>query len=213
ATLFLPLALASLVWPSTSAWCRRLLETIAALVLSKFVIVAVLSLAVGALSGASDSIAAELAGGALLLVAAFTPFTLIRLVPVFESGAVMGLERAVQRAGHHALDAPRSVGALALGQIGSERLPDLAFGGAEPHLVSPMSGDSDPRSPTALRSSSHDDLLEEPSEDPPGPPPVWGAPINSKSKPIAPRGEHRIEHDDLGPVIRWHASSKAETHA
>ena len=65
ATLFFPLALASLVWPSISQWCRRLVETVAALVLSKFVIVAVLSLAIGALGASDGSISAELAGGAL----------------------------------------------------------------------------------------------------------------------------------------------------
>ena len=48
AVLFLPLALATLVWPSVSHWCRRLVETLAALILSKFVIVATLSLAAGA---------------------------------------------------------------------------------------------------------------------------------------------------------------------
>ena len=50
AVLFLPLALATLVWPSVSHWCRRLVETLAALILSKFVIVATLSLAAGAVS-------------------------------------------------------------------------------------------------------------------------------------------------------------------
>jgi len=45
AVLFLPLALATLVWPAVSHWCRRLVETLAALILSKFVIVATLSLA------------------------------------------------------------------------------------------------------------------------------------------------------------------------
>ncbi len=50
AVLFLPLALATLVWPAVSHWCRRLVETLAALILSKFVIVATLSLAAGAVS-------------------------------------------------------------------------------------------------------------------------------------------------------------------
>ncbi len=45
AVLFLPLALVALVWPAVSHWCRRLVETLAALILSKFVIVATLSLA------------------------------------------------------------------------------------------------------------------------------------------------------------------------
>ena len=50
AVLFLPMALITLVWPSVSHWCRRLVETLAALILSKFVIVATLSLAAGAVA-------------------------------------------------------------------------------------------------------------------------------------------------------------------
>ena len=49
--LFLPLALASLAWPAIAHWCRRLVDTLVALILGKFVIVAVLSLAAGALAG------------------------------------------------------------------------------------------------------------------------------------------------------------------
>ena len=62
AVLFLPLALASLIWPAASHWCRRLVETIAALVLSKFVVVAVLSPAAGA-PGGGAGVAARPAGG------------------------------------------------------------------------------------------------------------------------------------------------------
>ena len=51
AVLFLPLALASLAWPAIAHWCRRLVDTLVALMLGKFVIVAVLSLAAGALAG------------------------------------------------------------------------------------------------------------------------------------------------------------------
>ncbi len=53
AVLFLPLALASLAWPAIAHWCRRLVDTLVALVLGKFVIVSVLSLAAGALAGGS----------------------------------------------------------------------------------------------------------------------------------------------------------------
>lgn len=113
AVLFLPLALASLVWPSVSHWCRRLVETLAAIVLSKFVIVAVLSLAVGAL-GSGTGFAAVLAGGALLLLAAFTPFTLLRLVPLMEAGAALHLEGARHRLVHAATSMPTTAAAFAL---------------------------------------------------------------------------------------------------
>src|SRR5580692_4464678 len=99
AVLFLPLALATLVWPAVSHWCRRLIETLAALILSKFVIVATLSLAAGAVSsgasGAPNSggFSAVLAGGALLvMMATFVPFSLLRLIPVMEAGAVGHLD-------------------------------------------------------------------------------------------------------------------------
>ena len=52
--LFLPLALASLAWPAIAHWCRRLVNTLVALILGTFVIVSVLSLAAGALAGGSD---------------------------------------------------------------------------------------------------------------------------------------------------------------
>ncbi|MHB8593397.1 MAG: hypothetical protein ACYDB3_03555, partial [Acidimicrobiales bacterium] len=103
AALFLPLALAGLVWPAVSHWCRRLAETIAALVLSKLVIAAVLSLAAGALAGGASAVASgDVSGGfstvvtgiALLIIATTAPFTLLRLVPAVEGGAIMHLESA-----------------------------------------------------------------------------------------------------------------------
>ncbi|HUE06793.1 MAG TPA: hypothetical protein VMP41_05165 [Acidimicrobiales bacterium] len=103
AVLFLPLALATLVWPAVAHWCRRLVETLAALILSKFVIVAVLSLAAGAVasgaSGAPNSggFNAVLAGGALLVMATFVPFAILRLIPAVEAGAVGHLEGLRQR--------------------------------------------------------------------------------------------------------------------
>jgi hypothetical protein len=103
ATLFLPLALATLVWPAISHWCRRLAETIAALVLSKFVVAAVLSLAAGALAGGTSSqgsgggVAAVVTGIALLLIATLSPFTLLKLVPAVEAGAVAHLESVRHR--------------------------------------------------------------------------------------------------------------------
>ncbi len=103
--LFLPLALASLAWPAISHWCRRLVDTLVALILGKFVIVTVLSLAAGALAGSGGSgsgggggFTAVLGGAALLLLSAFSPWALFRLLPFLESGAVGHLEGLSQRA-------------------------------------------------------------------------------------------------------------------
>jgi hypothetical protein len=102
AVLFLPLALASLAWPAIAHWCRRLVDTLVALILGKFVIVSVLSLAAGALAGAGGSggggFAAVLGGAALLILAAFSPWALFRLLPFLEAGAVGHLEGVSARA-------------------------------------------------------------------------------------------------------------------
>jgi hypothetical protein len=104
AVLFLPLALATLVWPSVAHWCRRLVETLTALILSKFVIVATLSLAAGAVASgtagtgdAGSGFASVLAGGALLVLATFVPFSILRLIPMVEAGAIGHLDGVRQR--------------------------------------------------------------------------------------------------------------------
>jgi hypothetical protein len=116
AVLFLPLALATLVWPALSHWCRRLVETLAAIILSKFVVVAILSLAVGAV-GSGHGFATVLSGGALLLLASFTPFTLLRLVPLIEAGAALQLEGARHRVRQSWGSVPASAAAFALRQV------------------------------------------------------------------------------------------------
>jgi hypothetical protein len=92
AALFLPLALAGLVWPATSHWARRLGETLTALVLMKLVMAAVLALAAGALAASSGGIASVVEGLALLGLTACSPYALFRLVPMIEAGAVSHLE-------------------------------------------------------------------------------------------------------------------------
>jgi hypothetical protein len=121
AVLFLPLALATLVWPAVSHMCRRLVETLAALILSKFVIVATLSLAAGAVSSgtagtgdAGSGFAAVLAGGALLVLATFTPFAILRLIPVVEAGAISHLDGVRQRSTAALTRMPRSAASYAL---------------------------------------------------------------------------------------------------
>ena len=128
AALFLPLALAALVWPAVAHWCRRLADTLVALVLSKLVIAAVLSLAVGALAGGlglsgsanGGGFASVVTGIALLVIATLSPFTLLRLVPAVEAGAVAHLESARHRLQSAAISPVRNGGNLAL---------DLARGG------------------------------------------------------------------------------------
>ena len=105
AVLFLPLALATLVWPAVSHWCRRLVETLAALILSKFVIVATLSLAAGAVvvghrrHGARTDRASPPSWPAARssLMATFVPFAILRMIPAVEAGAVAHLDGLRER--------------------------------------------------------------------------------------------------------------------
>ncbi|HEX3567264.1 MAG TPA: hypothetical protein VHU17_17995 [Acidimicrobiales bacterium] len=103
AVLFLPLGLASLAWPAVSHWCRRLVDTLVGLILSKFVIVTVLSLAVSALAGGTNGqgsgggFSAVLGGAALLFLAAAAPWALFRLLPFAEAAAIGHLEGVGRR--------------------------------------------------------------------------------------------------------------------
>lgn len=90
---FLPLILAGLVWPSTARWTRRLIETLVALILSKFVIVAAISLATAALADPGEGgFGAVMGGAALMLMAAFSPMALLKLIPMVETAATSHLE-------------------------------------------------------------------------------------------------------------------------
>lgn len=86
--LMLPLAFSALVWPARRIWVVRLLELLVALIVSKFVIVAVLSLA-GAAYGHSGltGMSRVLLAMSLLLLAAFAPWTMLRLLPFTELAA------------------------------------------------------------------------------------------------------------------------------
>ena len=90
---FMPLMLAGLVWPATSRWTRRLVETLVALILSKFVIVAVISLATAAMADpGGGGFGSVMAAAALMLMAAFSPMALLKLMPIAEGAAMAHLE-------------------------------------------------------------------------------------------------------------------------
>jgi hypothetical protein len=91
---FLPLTFVAMIWPATSRWARRLVELLIAIVLAKFVIVSILSLASAALTNTSlvqgdgNTFGRMIAGSALLVLAAWSPFALLRLLPMMELAAV-----------------------------------------------------------------------------------------------------------------------------
>jgi hypothetical protein len=158
AVAFLPLALAGLVWPATLHWSKRLVEVLVALILSKFVIVAAITLAIGAV-GTAKTADQVLEGGAILLMAAFTPFLLLRLAPVMEAAAIGHLEGASLRPFHAtqrlasqatALGDHPLVGLLSEPRRGNDR-PDPT--GIIPQPLAPTGGDLE-REHAALEAST-----------------------------------------------------------
>jgi hypothetical protein len=86
--LMLPLVFAGLVWPARRIWAIRLSELLVGLILSKFVIVAVLSLAGAALGSSGGSPGSRLLTAmALVLLSTFAPWAMLRLLPFTELAA------------------------------------------------------------------------------------------------------------------------------
>ena len=90
--LMLPLFFAAMVWPARRIWAVRAVELLVALILSKFAIVAVLGLGAAALGHTLlPGIGTLLAGTTLVLLAAFSPWAMLRLLPLHElAGAALG---------------------------------------------------------------------------------------------------------------------------
>lgn len=96
AMFFMPLALTAYIWPATAVMARRTVELVVALILSKFVIVAALTLGLAALA-AGTTTDDDVAAGAILLMAGFAPFCLLRLAPIVETAAIAHLEGVSRR--------------------------------------------------------------------------------------------------------------------
>lgn len=130
-----PLAMAASVWPAAKGVARRLLELLVAVILSKLVIAVALAVGVAASSGTvepgqspGEALGALLVGVAVLCLAAFGPFLVLRLIPVVESAVVAhGLSRAPLRTAQATAGTVLTVSSLSR----------LAGGSASPTVVSP----------------------------------------------------------------------------
>lgn len=107
-----PLGFAATLWPAARGFLRKTVEILLAVILSKFVIAVALAIGVAALGGAGTAGAGQaapaaagaglgtlLVGAVLLGLAAFSPFLVLKLVPVAE-GALLahGISRGPARA-------------------------------------------------------------------------------------------------------------------
>jgi hypothetical protein len=98
---FLPMCFAAMVWERTAHWCRRLVELLAAIILAKLTIATAVAIAAGAMGharGADGGFTALMAGCAVMIIAALTPWLLLRLVPIAESAGHLALHRGSARA-------------------------------------------------------------------------------------------------------------------
>jgi hypothetical protein len=153
AVFFMPLALACYVWPAATAIARRTVELLVALILSKFVIVATLTLGVAALHGGPSADNAVV-GSAILLIAAFAPFCLLRLAPIIEVGAIAHLEGLSRRPWRFA----------------SRTASTAAAGPANPVVGLVLSAKSGPASPPAASPVLPQPIAARPADYPTDPP-------------------------------------------
>ncbi|MGH9152970.1 MAG: hypothetical protein ACRD03_11355, partial [Acidimicrobiales bacterium] len=118
-----PLGFAATLWPSARGFLRKTVEILLAVIFSKFVIAIALAIGVAALGGAGSTGTGEpapaaagaglgtlLVGAVLLGLAAFSPFLVLKLIPVAE-GALLaqGVSRGPARAAQSGLGTYSSV--------------------------------------------------------------------------------------------------------
>ena len=173
-----PIVAALSTFPSLRRVGWRLAETFVAVAASKFLIVIALVLGLDELTGSSAT--RVVAGAVTLVLAALTPFVLLRVVPVMEQSALHHVEGLRQRLSHGARRA--AMGTMnASAMLAPEAMPvapttpeDLGFGMWE--------GDGELE-------------LAPPYEGP------VKAPVGVPRR----RGGHvAYTKDDMGPVVTWH---------
>ncbi len=158
----------------------RLAETFLCVAASKFVIVVTLVLGLGELQGSS---ATEIVTGAVtLLLATFTPFILLRVVPFLEQSALHNLEGLRQRATRTVTGVSSSpVGMIARSMTPNEPEP------TPPTRPADLGLDMWPGSP---------EQPMPPLDGEPPPPPIGEPRL---------RGGHVVyRRDEGGPVVGWH---------
>lgn len=119
----LPLVFAAMVWPARRVWAIRTVEVLVALILSKIAIVMVLALGGAALDHAGVTGVSKLLGGlALVILGAFSPWLLLRLIPMAEvASAAVGHIRGHVHATAGVSTPEAALAARAAGRVGGDR--------------------------------------------------------------------------------------------
>jgi hypothetical protein len=90
---FMPFSLAAPIWPRWAGVLRKTGELLVAVIGSKFVIVSILALAAGLMAKPEGRIEPILAASALMVLACFAPFVLLKFVPFAESAMTAAYSR------------------------------------------------------------------------------------------------------------------------
>ena len=141
-----PLSFAAMVWPSARGVLRRTIELLLSVILSKLVVCIAISVGVAALAGAGSAgandtgvggqVAASMGtlfvGTAILVVAAFAPFLILKLIPWTEAALVAhGMSRSPVRAANSTVLTANSANSIArLAGGGAKSAPALPSGGS-----------------------------------------------------------------------------------
>ncbi len=157
--LMLPLAFAAMVWPARRIWAVRLVELLASLVLSKFVIVAVLSLAAAAFTQGIPGIGELLVAMSLMLLSTFAPWALMRILPFTElaSGAAGIMRNELPHSQARAAAAELTAGA---GELATDLPARLR---AQARTMYADSGGSEPAPATASSRARNDSARSGPA--------------------------------------------------
>lgn len=151
AVMFLPLFLAGMVWPATARYARRLAEILGALIISKLVIAAILSLALRAL--ASGDLTGVLSGTAMFLLAAFAPFIVLALIPIATEAGHLSQSRRYATASSRTAQSVGSGGSVAW-KAARSRMTQGGTGAAAGTPAARRGGGADGGLPVAGRRSS-----------------------------------------------------------
>ena len=134
AVFFMPLALAGVIWPATSHFAKRFVSLLASLLLMKPVIAGVLALGTAAVTANKGG--SVVSGTAMLLIAAFSPLALFKMVPLVEVSSVAHLHdlsrqpvRAADKAMRGALSFATNARAVTGGPSGGRQSGDLGVAG------------------------------------------------------------------------------------
>ncbi len=145
-----PLAFAATLWPAARGMCRRLVELLLAVVVSKFVICVAIAVGVASLGGAGSAagpggaqpeavgLGTLVVGTVILCLAAFAPFVVLKLLPLAEAAVVaQGLSRSPVHAAHGAARNVYMVDSLARlgGSVGKGSAGGAVAGAVGPSMA------------------------------------------------------------------------------